>query len=188
MSFDIGLLDTKTLADRGVAMPLRHLVTNRPLLHDKANPTDPDRPVTVTVHGKTSVRFQDWLKLTQFKRAEEARERLRNGRPALSQDEIDSQSEDDNRQMMIVCTSDWSFTALLGKPFPYNDENKQRFYTDPRFRSYTAQIFNFIMGDGNFLASSLAEFDDTRATSLSPTDRSRTTAERSHRSSEPMPV
>lgn len=176
MSFDIALLDTKTLSDAGVQMTLVHLKTGEPLMHTKENPGDPDKPVTITVHGRQSQVFRDWLRATQATRAQEAAARQKQNLPALSAEELAEQAEADNNAMMIACTEDWSFTELHGKPFPCTEANKRLFYTDPRFRSYRQQVFDFIMADSNFLAKSLSDFKSSPATSSSPTSHSRTAA------------
>lgn len=151
--FDIIELDTKTLGDQGLPMPLLHLRTRDPLLDSDG------KSVTITLHGRQSDIFRDVMKQIQ---EAGAAYRLREGTNPPAE-----YSEQEDVKLLIACTKDWSFTDLAGEPFPCTPGNIRRFWNDGRFRSIRTAALTFIMNDANFLAEPKRVSGDTRGTNSS---------------------
>ena len=160
MAFDLAELDTLTLAEQGLPMPLINLRTRAQLIDDDGT------PVTITLVGRQSEAFRDALKSIQTKRGE-----LRN----RGQEADSDAKEREDIDILIACTRDWSFKTLDKAPFPCTPQNIRKLWHDNRFRPLRELAMNFLLLDANFLAQTSNESDVTPAISLSSVARSRTT-------------
>lgn len=155
--FDIAEFDTHTLAETGMKMPLLDLRTGLPRRRRDGV------PVTITLLGRQSDAFRDTLHKIQTARVTD---RLNTDKPV----ESDAQRrEREDRDFLIACTADWSFTIMDGKPFTCTPGNIRKFWNDRRFRSLHESGIAFIMADANFLAPLPDNLANTPAiTSSSP--------------------
>ena len=134
--FDIAKLDTLTLAEEGVPMPVVHPRTREPV-KDNAG-----KPITVTLLGKNS----DTARASFRRIGDRASERAMRGMKPTPEDR-----ERDDAEYLAACTKAWGFTELDGQPFPCNYDNAMRLWGDARFRWLREQALSFVMDEGNYL-------------------------------------
>jgi hypothetical protein len=157
MSFDLASLDTQTLSESGVAMPIVHPRTRVALLRDDKT------PVTLTLLGRHSSTFRELLRRIQEHRAEIS------GRGQVISGELKEQEDTDT---LVVCTVDWTFDTLDGQKFPCTKQNIVKLWNDSRFRWLREAAMNFILSDGNFLPDTSASSEGTRGGNSSSRGRS----------------
>jgi hypothetical protein len=163
MAFDFADLDTLTLSERGVDMPLVNLRTRAALIDDDGT------PLTITLAGRQSDTFRSSLKSLLSRRAEAA---ARN--PGTTDTDT---KEIDDIEILIACTLGWTFKIFDKQPFPCTPLNIRKLWNDPRFRPQRAQAMDFLLTDANFLALPLAPLLVLPVASSSSTAPSPTTAE-----------
>lgn len=154
MGFDIIELDTKTLGDQGLPMPLLHLRTREPIIDDEG------MPVTITLYGRQSDIFRDTMKQIQEERAAYV---LRHNRQPDSE-----YSDAEDCRLLVACTKDWTFKQLAGEDFPCTPGNVRRFWSDDRFRPLRTLALTFVTNDANFLPPAKGVYGDTPGSNSSP--------------------
>jgi hypothetical protein len=132
---DLGQLDTGAASEGGVDMPVRHPVTNAPLL-------DGETPVTIRVLGMDSKAFRKATRANQDRRLKGMRYRT------PTADEIDAEGLD----LLVKCTAAWSGIELDGAPLECTPANVRTLYT--RFVWLREQVDTAIGDRGNFLQPS----------------------------------
>jgi len=152
--FDLLQLDTLTLAEQGVAMPIIDLRTNRVMINDDGS------EVTITLLGRHSEVFRTTTRQIQEKRLE-----MRQEGKTVDADHL----EKEDIITLIACTRNWTIKKLGPEEFPCTPPNIRRLWTDKRFRSLRETAIAFIMGDANFLPKTERGSSDLLASS-SPSD------------------
>ena len=135
MSFDLASLDTTTACDKGTEIELKHPVTNVPL------------GMFIKIIGKDSKEFKDFTR-------QKINERLR--KDALSQKrgkdpEIRTIEgiEEENIELLTLCTKGWRGVELNGKELPFTPENVKKVYKE---YSWIYEAINTSIGElDNFL-------------------------------------
>lgn len=134
--FDISTLDTLTLSEEGVEMPVIHPRTKEPVLGSDG------RQITITMLGRMSADAQ-----AAFRRVRDRQnERVQQGRRTTPED-----VERDQVDILVACTRAWTFSEMDGTPFPFTQANADRLWRDPRFRWLREQAFVYVNDDGNFI-------------------------------------
>jgi hypothetical protein len=136
--FDLAYLDTLTLSEAGVEMPVIHPRTNKQLVRaDGAG-------VYIKLLGSNSETYRTVLRRIALRRTE------LQARGASLDDE---HMRGENVEVLVACTRDWNFDVLDGKPFPYSEANARKFWSDRRFALIFSAAISFVGADVNFLAS-----------------------------------
>lgn len=152
--FDLQQLDTLTLSEVGVAMPIIDMRTNRTMTNEDGS------DVSITLLGRQSETFRMTLRQIQ-----KQRQKLREERKEVDAEHL----EKEDVITLIACTRDWTIKRLSGQDFPCTPANIRRLWTDSRFRSLREVAIAFIMADANFLPRMATGSDDMLDTT-SPSD------------------
>lgn len=134
---DLGKLDTRSAADEGAFLHLRHPKTDAPL-HDEAT----GEPVGITLLGKDSSVYRS----IERSQANRRLERLgRTGGAPLTADEIEANT----LELLVGCTKNLHH-IVLGEPLTFSPANAKKLYTagPPWIRE---QVDVFIGTRANFL-------------------------------------
>ncbi len=134
--FDIATLDTLTLSEEGVPMPVAHPKTRKALIGSNGT------PITVTLLGKNS----DTARAAMRRQADRASERASRGIVSSPEDR-----ERNDAEFLAACTKAWTFDQMDGAPFPCTSQNAEKLWSDQRFRWLREQALAFILEDGNFI-------------------------------------
>jgi hypothetical protein len=59
-------------------------------------------------------------------------------------------SESEMAELLVACTTGWSFTTLDGEDFPYSEANARKIWTDDRFKRWREAAEEFINSEANF--------------------------------------
>lgn len=137
--FDLAALETSTLSEQGVPMELIHPKTRMRILREDGE------PVTITLLGSNSNAFRDAQRIITDRRTKRAARAIQPTQEDFRADEL---------QVVVSCTTNWTFDQLDGKPFPYSQENARKLWSDLRFDWIFRQAVMFIMDEGNFLPPS----------------------------------
>lgn len=137
--FDLASLDTQTLGEAGVAMPIINPRTRLPYKNEDGS------ELSITLLGRHSETFRSVLRQSQTQRAD-----LTSRGRAIT----DEQREKEDIETLIQCTREWTFQQLDGKPFPCTPPNIKQLWNDSRFRSLRETAIAFILNDQNFLPPS----------------------------------
>jgi len=151
--FDLAALDTKTLSEQGMPMPIIHPRTRTPIMNEDGT------PLTITLLGRHSEAFRETLRASQQGRADLTARGI-----AIS----DEHREREDINTLVACTRDWTFQVLDGKEFPCTPQNVRKLWNDTRFRGLRETAIGFILSDGNFLRDlpgSSADMPDTSSSS-----------------------
>jgi|JI10StandDraft_1071094.scaffolds.fasta_scaffold01299_28 hypothetical protein len=135
--FDLNVLDTKTPMDAGAPMAVMNPGTNRPMY-------DGDTPITITLAGRDAERVREIQHELQNRRLDQVR---RNS-------SIKMTSEDNERdliEILVAATIGWTIPSLDGEPFPFNERNARRLWSDERFIALRRQADAFISDYSNFM-------------------------------------
>ena len=116
--FDLASVGT-SLADEGAVMPVVHPRDRQPLKNEDGS------AVTITLYGRSSDVFLDIMRQVQ-----RGRQKLINRREVISEEH--QFNEDTNT--LVACTRAWTFEALDGAPFPFNQAHSRKLWGDKRFR------------------------------------------------------
>jgi hypothetical protein len=162
MPFDLSEMDTLTLAEAGVPMPILNLRTRTPVVDDDGS------AVTITFAGRQSETFREVLKAIQTRRGEAV------NRLGVNIDAETKEREDID--ILIACTLAWTIKTLDHQPFPCSPQNIRKLWNDPRFRPLREQAMGFLLNDANFLPQTSGVSDDTPVTSSLSVVPSRTAA------------
>lgn len=117
---DIALpqLDTKTLADQGIVVPLNDLAGN-----PAVNPSG--EPITLTLYGADSEIYRKASRVLARKRVERAQK----GGTAVTDEAMD-QAEADAIELLVGCTKSFSgFVDSKGKPVEFSAAAVRHIYT-----------------------------------------------------------
>lgn len=135
---DLKQLDTKTAATRGVPMPLRHPITNEPLV-------DEDGPVSITLRGADS----DLYRAGQQGLLESLVEGLTSdrGKPKAV-------ARSTRIELMADCTVGWSNIIVGGERVTFSRDNAVKLYTD--YPWVLDQVQAFVNDRQNYLGNSEA--------------------------------
>lgn len=134
--FDLASLDTLTLSEEGMPMPLINPRTRTPIRNEDGT------PLTITLLGRHSEAFRETLRNSQQGRAD-----LTSRGIAIS----DEHREREDIATLVACTRDWTLQLLDGKEFPCTPQNVRKLWNDQRFRGLRESAIAFILADGNFL-------------------------------------
>lgn len=147
MVFDLAELDTLTLAEEGVEMPLLHPRTRAAILDE-----DGKTPLTITLAGRQSDAFRDVLKAIQSRRGEL---RIR------GQEQDGDAKEREDIEILVACTRAWTLKMLDKGPFPCTPANVRKLWNDARFRTLRETAMAFLLTDANFLPPPSSASEDT---------------------------
>ena len=137
--FDVASLDTRTLSEAGVAMPILNPRNQQPMLDSAGN------PVTVTLLGPNSEKSKAVFRGIQTRRADFAAKGVRMTEADFDRERFDA---------LVALTIGWTFTAIAGQPFPFSAENARILWADKRWDWLQTSAFVFCQQDGNYLPSS----------------------------------
>lgn len=141
MQFDLAQIDTKTLAETGVEMPVKSL-DGKPLIARNGD------PVVISVLGSDSAKYRT-LTRAQLRKRMEA---MAAGKQALTEAEMD-ETERDVIDVLVACTVGWKGVLTTeGEPIPFSEDNVRKLYTNyPVIRE---QVDEFISKRANFISAS----------------------------------
>jgi hypothetical protein len=134
---DLSQLDTGAVAEGGADMPLRHPVTNAPLLQD-----DEETPIIIKVLGMDSKAFRKATRANQDRRLRGTRYR-----PPTAE-EIDAEG----LEILVKCTIGWAGIILDGAALDCTPANVRTLYT--RLPWAREQVDNYIGDRANFMQPS----------------------------------
>jgi hypothetical protein len=134
--FDIASLDTRSRSEEGVPMTLVHPKTRGPV------PRADGSTVNITLLGRCSDTYREKQRELAEKAAEKASRGIRRSREEIEQDDI---------ELLVACTRDWSIDSMDGQPFPFSKDNARRLWGDTRFLWLRDQAVAHVQTDGNFL-------------------------------------
>jgi hypothetical protein len=134
--FDISKLDTLSLSQEGVEMPVVNPRTKEPVRGSDG------KVITITLLGKNS----DVARAAMRRISDRASERAMRGIKSTPEDR-----ERDDTEFLASVTRHWTFTEMDGQSFPCTAENATRLWSDPRLRHLREQALGFVLDDGNFL-------------------------------------
>jgi hypothetical protein len=138
MPFDIASLETQSLSEAGVAMPLFHPRTGQVVRDEN------DREVTITLLGRNSKAFRDKVRAITEKAQERRARGVQPTNEEIRADDVD---------LITACTRDWSFVTMDGQAFPPTPDNIRKFWSDLRYQWIFERAQQFVNSDGNFLAT-----------------------------------
>lgn len=136
--FDLSQLDTKSSAEEGSVMEVRHPTTQATLTDDSG------APITIRLAGSDSDRAQ------RMQRANLNRRLKTGGRRSamVTAEELDVE----RLELLVACTLEWSGVALQGQEIECNAINARRVYSEvPWLRE---QAEDFVNDRANFLKAS----------------------------------
>jgi hypothetical protein len=149
---DIATLDTTTLSEQGVAMPLRDPRVRRD--YEQADDTRPlltdadGKHVTITVLGPDNPKVSRML-LPQRARFQ-TQALATQGRKGVTFTVEDMRREEaENIDIAVAATVAWSGFTRNGEPFPCTAENARTLYTTNA--DIRDQVIAFVRDRGNFL-------------------------------------
>lgn len=136
MTFDLTKLDTRAKSEAGVDMKIFHPSTLAPIMNDEG------KPITITLKGRNSAAYKTAFRTVQERGRERQARGVRANEEEIRADEI---------EFLSAVTVGWTFTELDGQPFPFNQDNSRRLWSDERFTWILEQATRFAANDGNFL-------------------------------------
>lgn len=136
MDFDLPGMDTKTLSEEGVAMPVKNLTTGEPMVGKDG------KPVTITLLGPDSI---VWRKQTR----QAVRKRLKAVSAGTDADTFDA-DEAEAVDMLARATVAWTgICTTKGEPIPCTYETATALYA--AFPVIRDQADNFVSLRLNFI-------------------------------------
>ena len=138
MNFDVSQLDTRTLSEAGVPMPIKHPRTNAPILGKDG------KPVTITLLGPNSAKAKAVNRELQARRADFAARGVKMEPKDFERERFD---------LLVALTTGWTFDQLDGKPFPFSPDNLRAFWADQRWEWLQSEAWQWCQSDGNYLPS-----------------------------------
>lgn len=143
MDFQLDAIDTVTLAEDGVYIPLKRL-DGEPLLNAKGE------PVQLRLHGSDSEAYRKASRALARKRMERAQARKK--LETVTDADLEAAAAED-LDMIVACTSGWK--GILDsnqKPIPFSPEGARELYT--RFPVAREQADTAIMDRARFTKGS----------------------------------
>jgi hypothetical protein len=142
MQFDLAQIDTKTLAETGVEMPVKSL-DGKPLIARNGD------PVVISVLGSDSTKYRT-LTRAQLRKRMEAMAAGKQG--ALTEAEMD-ETERDVIDVLVACTVGWKGVLTTeGEPIPFTEDNVRKLYS--AYPVIREQVDEFISKRANFISAS----------------------------------
>ena len=141
--FDLAKLDLLSPSEGGKAFVLAHTYDRLGFAIGPAYTGSDGKPVTITLMGQNSAVGRDTLK------------RIRDERAAMDsngQRVSEEATERHNTEYLCALTKGWTIERLDGADFPVTPANREKLWTDPRFRWLREPALTFIARDSNFLA------------------------------------
>lgn len=141
MQFDFAQIDTKTLAETGVEMPVR-LLDGKPLIARTGE------PVSITLLGSDSNQYRALTRAQVRKRMEQ----LAGGNRTLTDADMD-ENDREVLDVLVACTVGWK--AVLdtsGTPIPFDADNVRKLYV--AYPVVREQVEAFISNRANFIPAS----------------------------------
>lgn len=144
MQFDLAQIDTKTLAEAGVDMPVR-LLDGKPLIARNGE------RVYITLLGSDSQKYRALTRSQVRKRMEQ----LAGGKQTLTDADMD-ETDREVLDVLVACTVGWKGVLDTdGQAIEFQDENVRKLYL--AYPVVRDQVESFISNRANFTpASSLA--------------------------------
>jgi len=142
MQFDLAQVDTKTLADSGVDMPVKTL-EGQPLLARNGE------GIAITVLGSDSNKYRALTRAQVRKRMEQ----MAGGKtPVMTEADMD-ETDRDVLDILVACTVGWkNVLNTAGEPIQFTEENVRKLYANyPVIRE---QVEAFISNRTNFIQPS----------------------------------
>lgn len=139
---DLNSLNTKSLADEGAEMVIRHPKTDAPVTDEATG-----EPVGITLLGQDSAEYRRIAKAQQNRRLERMQ---RTGNTGATADEIESNA----LELLVGCTKGWRHVRLGEEELPFSAANARRLYTTPGLQWLREQVDAFIGSRANFLGNS----------------------------------
>lgn len=141
MQFDLAQIDTKTLAEAGVDMPVRSL-DGKPLLARNG------QQVAICLLGADSTKYRALTRAQVRKRMDQ----LAGGKQALTEADMD-ETDRDVTDILVACTVGW--TNVLdteGAAIFFSEENVRKLYA--AYPVVREQVEAFISNRANFIPAS----------------------------------
>lgn len=142
MNFDLDAIDTKSLSDAGVDMPVKRMNTDEPLIAKNG------KPVSIKLLGPDSDMYREFTRRQVQKRFAKASD-------TKSLDKIDFEEvESDTLDLLSSCTIGWSNVLDKdGNEIAFTRETARVLYANyPVLRE---QVDSFVANRANFLRASL---------------------------------
>lgn len=141
MQFDLAQVDTKTLSEAGVDMPVRN-IKGEPLIARNG------KPITIKLLGPDSNKYRALTRAQVRKRLTQ----MADGKPTLSDAEFD-ETERDLLDVLVACTLSWdNVLDTDGKLIAHSDDAALNLYLNyPVIRE---QVDGFLSSRANFLQAS----------------------------------
>jgi len=142
MQFDLAQVDTKTLADSGVDMPVKTL-EGQPLLARNGE------GIAITVLGSDSNKYRALTRAQVRKRMKQ----MAGGKtPVMTEADMD-ETDRDVLDILVACTVGWkNVLNTAGEPIQFTEENVRKLYANyPVIRE---QVEAFISNRTNFIQPS----------------------------------
>lgn len=142
MQFDLAQVDTRTLAETGVPMPVKGL-DGKPLIARNGD------PVSISVLGSDSTKYRTLTRAQVRKRMES----MAGGKPTeLTEAEVD-ETDRDVIDVLVACTVGWiGVLDTEGSPIPFNEDNVRKLYA--AYPVIREQVDVFISNRANFIQAS----------------------------------
>lgn len=142
MQFDLAQIDTKTLADSGVDMPVKSL-DGTPLRARNGE------IVAITLLGSDSNKYRALTRAQVRKRMEQ----MAAGKPPVMTEADLDETDRDVVDVLAACTVGWkNVLDTSGAPIPFNDENVRKLYA--AYPVIKEQVDAFISNRTNFIQPS----------------------------------
>lgn len=142
MQFDLAQVDTKTLAETGVNMPVKSL-DGRPLIARNG------QPVVITLLGSDSAKYRSLTRVQVRKRMEQMAGNKHNVLTEADMDETDR----DVLDVLVACTVGWSNVLdTSGQDIPFGEDNVRKLYG--AYPVVREQAESFISDRANFIQPS----------------------------------
>lgn len=140
MQFDLAQVDTKTLAETGVDMPVKSL-DGKPLVARNGE------QVAITVLGSDSTKYRSLTRVQVRKRLDAMA-----GGKTITETDMD-ETEQDVLDVLTACTVGWkNVLDTEGNPIPYTTDNVRKLYA--AYPVIREQVDAFISNRANFIPAS----------------------------------
>lgn len=142
MQFDLAQIDTKTLAEAGVDMPVKDLA-------GKALVARNGEPVAITLLGSDSAKYRSLTRVQVRKRMEQ----MAGGKSAVLTEADMDETDRDVLDVIVACTVGWkNVLDTSGQAIPFTEENLRKLYA--AYPVVREQAETFISSRANFIPPS----------------------------------
>lgn len=141
MQFDLAQIDTKTLAETGVDMPVKSL-DGKPLIARNGE------QVAITVLGSDSSKYRALTRVQVRKRMEQ----IASGKTTMTDTDMD-ETDREVMDVLVACTVGWkNVLDTSGNAIPFTNDNVRKLYE--AYPIIREQVESFISNRANFIPPS----------------------------------